>query len=129
MKLSEARKIIEDEIECVKRFKEGCGHECQFCDLVKEDKEIIEAYEFCLNLIEEKEKQPDVLYLCKYHKDPYFCKHTSRIEDALNFEELAEGKWVEKASRNEEDSMNKLSCSSCDQFGIGCGDCEVSDDD
>ena len=24
---------------------------------------------------------------------------------------------------------NTKSCLNCDQFGIGCGDCEVSDDD
>ena len=118
MTYSEVRQIIEGHIKC-----------CQRCDCIKNEKEVIEALEFCLKLIEEKEKHPDVLYLCKYHKDPHFCKHTSRIEDALNFEELTEGKWVEKESRNEDDLMNKLSCSSCDQFGIGCGDCEVSDDD
>ena len=94
MKFSEARKIIEDEIECVKRFKEGCGHECQFCDLVKEDKEILEAYELCLALLKAEE---DAI------------KRDEELADQL--------------------SLNKKSCSNCDQFGIGCGDCEVSDDD
>lgn len=94
MKFSKARKIIEDEIECVKRFKEGCGHECQFCDLVKEDKEILEAYEICLALLKVEE---DAI------------KHDEELADQL--------------------SLNKKSCSNCDQFGIGCGDCEVSDDD
>lgn len=97
MKFSEARKIIEDEIECVKRFKEGCGHECQFCDLVKEDKEILEAYELCLTLLKAAEKRDE-----------------------------------ERAERNEarrQLSLNRRSCSNCDLFGIGCGDCEVSDDD
>ena len=94
MKFSEARKIIEDEIECVKRFKEGCGHECQFCDLVKEDKEILEAYELCLALLKAEE---DAI------------KRDEELADQL--------------------SLNKKSCSNCDQFGIGYGDCEVSDDD
>lgn len=94
MKFSEARKIIEDEIECVKRFKEGCGHECQFCDLVKEDKEILEAYELCLALLKVEE---DAI------------KRDEELADQL--------------------SLNRRSCSNCDQFGIGCGDCEVSDDD
>ena len=97
MKFSEARKIIEDEIECVKRFKEGCGHECQFCDLVKEDKEILEAYELCLTLLKVK-------------------------EDAIKRNE-------ERNKARRQLSLNRKSCSNCDQFGIGCGDCEVSDDD
>jgi len=102
MKFSKARKIIEDEIECVKRFKEGCGHECQFCDLVKEDKEILEAYELCLALLKSEE---DAI---------------KRKRDEL------------RAERNEarrQLSLNRKSCSNCDLFGIGCGDCEVSDDD
>lgn len=46
--------------------------------------------------IEELEKNPkSVIYLCKYHKEGHECKHTTRIEDALNFEEVAPGKWVE----------------------------------
>lgn len=46
--------------------------------------------------IEELEKDPkSVVYLCKYHKEGHECKHTSRIEDALNFEEVAPGKFVE----------------------------------
>lgn len=37
----------------------------------------------------------------------------------------------EKAEQEKriDDPVNSLSCSNCDQFGIGCGDCEVSDDD
>ena len=97
MKFSKARKIIEDEIECVKRFKEGCGHECQFCDLVKEDKEILEAYEICLALLKAK-------------------------EDAIKRNE-------ERNEARRQLSLNRKSCSNCDQFGIGCGDCEVSEDD
>lgn len=43
--------------------------------------------------------EPKILYLCKYHKDPHFCKHTSRIEDALNFLEVADGLYVENEIR------------------------------
>ena len=43
-----------------------------------------------------KLRQPEVVYLCKYHKEPHYCKHTHRIEDALNFEEIAPEKWMEK---------------------------------
>lgn len=39
--------------------------------------------------------EPKILYLCKYHKDPHYCKHTSRIEDALNFSKVADGLYVE----------------------------------
>ena len=43
-----------------------------------------------------KLRQPEVVYLCKYHKEPHYCKHTHRIEDALNFEEIAPEKGMEK---------------------------------
>ena len=36
---------------------------------------------------------------------------------------------ISEAEYFDTNTANKLSCSSCDQFGIGCGDCEVSDDD
>ena len=50
--------------------------------------------------IVELEKDPkSVIYLCKYHKEGHECKHTSRIEDALNFEEVAPGKFVEVEKR------------------------------
>lgn len=39
--------------------------------------------------------RPQVAYLCKYHKEPHYCKHTTRIEDALNFTEVAEGRYME----------------------------------
>ena len=42
--------------------------------------------------------EPKILYLCKYHKDPHYCKHTSRIEDALNFSEVG-GLYVENEIR------------------------------
>lgn len=42
-----------------------------------------------------KNMEKNVLYLCKYHKEPHYCKHTSRLEDALNFKEIAKGKYVE----------------------------------
>jgi len=46
--------------------------------------------------IEELEKDPtSVIYLCKYHRGDYMCKHTTRIEDALNFEKLQDGKYAE----------------------------------
>ena len=42
--------------------------------------------------------EPKILYLCKYHKEPHYCKHTSRIEDALNFSEVG-GIYVENEIR------------------------------
>lgn len=39
--------------------------------------------------------KPQVAYLCKYHKEPHYCKHTTRIEDALNFVKLEDGKYLE----------------------------------
>lgn len=47
-----------------------------------------------------KLREPEVIYLCKYHKEPNPCKHTHRLADALNFEEIAEGKWIEREKRS-----------------------------
>ena len=54
------------------------------------------AYAVALIRAINKLRQPEVVYLCKYHKEPHYCKHTHRIEDALNFEEIAPEKWMEK---------------------------------
>lgn len=53
------------------------------------------AYAVALIRAINKLRQPEIVYLCKYHKEPHCCKHTRRIEDALNFKEIAEGKWAE----------------------------------
>lgn len=42
-----------------------------------------------------QEERPQVAYLCKYHKEPHYCKHTTRIEDAMNFVKLEDGKYME----------------------------------
>lgn len=41
-------------------------------------------------------EKPKVAYLCKFHQGPYECKHTTHIEDALNFEKLESGMYMEK---------------------------------
>lgn len=58
------------------------------------------AYEVALLRAINKLKEPEVVYLCKYHKEPNPCKHTHRLADALNFEEIAEGKWIEREERS-----------------------------
>ena len=47
-----------------------------------------------------KLREPEVIYLCKYHKEPNPCTHTHRLADALNFEEIGEGKWIEREERS-----------------------------
>ena len=58
------------------------------------------AYTVALIRALDKLRQPEVFYLCKYHKEPNPCKHTHRLADALNFEEIAEGKWIEREERS-----------------------------
>lgn len=63
-----------------------------------------------------KLRQPEVVYLCKYHKEPHYCKHTHRIEDALNFEEIAPEKWMEKERLQGkwiEGSNGNIKCNNC----------------
>ena len=87
--------------------------------------------------IEELEKErPSVIYLCKYHRGDHECKHTTRIEDALNFEKVAPGKWVEKIPVNIPEKTNV--CKNCEYYvnRYGKGQCyaqkcapEVEDDE
>lgn len=53
-------------------------------------------YTFALTRAINKLRQPEVVYLCKYHKEPHYCKHTHRIEDALNFENVGDNKYMER---------------------------------
>ena len=58
------------------------------------------AYVIALTRAINKLREPEVVYLCKYHKEPNPCKHTHRLADALNFEEIGEGKWIEREERS-----------------------------
>lgn len=46
--------------------------------------------------LKEKVEKPKIAYLCKFHQGPYECKHTTHIEDALNFEKVDSGMYMEK---------------------------------
>lgn len=46
--------------------------------------------------LKEKVQKPKVAYLCKFHQEPYECRHTTNIEDALNFEKVESGMYMEK---------------------------------
>ena len=49
----QAIKIIETEKKCVcRQFEKGCDRLCGKCDLVLEDKEIINAYDMAINLLQ-----------------------------------------------------------------------------
>jgi hypothetical protein len=49
----QAIKIIETEKKCVcRQFEKGCDRICGKCDLVLEDKEIINAYDMAINLLQ-----------------------------------------------------------------------------
>lgn len=69
-------------------------------------------------------ERPDVIYLCKYHKEPHCCKHTHRIEDALNFEEVSSGKWMEKERPQgewiEDYMLMQYVCSECGNIPTIC---------
>ena len=44
MKRSKTVEILQDEISCVKRACD-CNRDCSKCDLVKDDKEIVDAFQ------------------------------------------------------------------------------------
>lgn len=46
--------------------------------------------------LKEKVEKPKIAYLCKFYQSPYECKHTTHIEDALNFEKVESGMYMEK---------------------------------
>lgn len=58
MKVSEAIAILKNEIQCVYRAN-ACDRRCERCDLVREDKDILDAYAMAigaLRLIEDADK-------------------------------------------------------------------------
>lgn len=89
--MSEVRLI--DANALIEKFKEECVGECDVCSELC----FATSGRYCA-LIENAPtvEKTDVIYLCKYHKEPHCCKHTHRIEDSLNFEEVDTGKWMEK---------------------------------
>lgn len=50
MKIKKVIKILENEKECVKQAK-SCDRNCAICPLVKEDTEIITAYDYALEVL------------------------------------------------------------------------------
>jgi len=55
MNSNEVIEVIENEKECVKRAG-ICDRECQVCDLVKNDEEILEAYDQSIKAIKRLQK-------------------------------------------------------------------------
>lgn len=49
-------KVIKNERLCVLRNIAGCDRDCKNCDLVLPDSEIIDAYNYCLEILNEKLK-------------------------------------------------------------------------
>lgn len=57
MQIDKILQVMQNEKECVIRnSKQQCNRECNKCDLVLEDKEIIEAYTYAIHIIESIEK-------------------------------------------------------------------------
>ena len=53
---NEAIEIIQTEKQCVLRNVEGCDRDCKKCDLVRQDKEIIEAYDMAISSLKEMQQ-------------------------------------------------------------------------
>ena len=52
-----AIEVLENEKTCIKRqVGEGCDRNCALCDLVREDREILSAYDYTISLLK---KQPE----------------------------------------------------------------------
>lgn len=52
MEITNVIKIIETERECISR--QQCDRQCQNCDLVMNSKDILDAYDYILELLENK---------------------------------------------------------------------------
>ena len=57
MQIDKILQIMQNEKQCIIRnSKQQCNRECNKCDLVLEDKEIIEAYTYVIHIIKSVEK-------------------------------------------------------------------------
>lgn len=52
MKISRVIDLLKAERACVKRNAVGCDRNCAECDLVQEDHELIEMYDFLISMME-----------------------------------------------------------------------------
>ena len=72
MDVKQARDYIEDEIRCVLRAVNGiCDRNCKKCDLLKNDKELIEAYDLAILALEKQTPKN----AAKVDVQPYFRKY------------------------------------------------------
>lgn len=51
MKIDKIKKLLQAERECVLR-NNRCDHNCAVCDLVQEDHDLVEMYDFFLSMLE-----------------------------------------------------------------------------
>lgn len=79
MTINEAIKIIENEKECVQR---DCNRDCANCELVKEENEIVEAFDIALACLKNSSKTAELEYVC-YQSVPkignYHCSNCRAI--------------------------------------------------
>lgn len=52
MSIKEVINILLNEVECIKRGS-TCNRDCLHCELVREDKELLEAYDIAISILRE----------------------------------------------------------------------------
>jgi len=57
MKIARVLELLRCERECVSRNGNGCDRRCGRCDLVQEDHELIEMYDFLISMMELKREE------------------------------------------------------------------------
>lgn len=61
MNYKDVLEIIKNEKTCVERAVAGCDRKCEKCDLLREDKEILQSYDIAIKSIERQiPKKPDI---------------------------------------------------------------------
>ena len=54
MTVLQAIEVIRNETKCVERATKGCSRNCNMCDLVLPDKDILDAYDMAVEVLLEK---------------------------------------------------------------------------
>lgn len=57
LEIGRVRELVRIERECVRRCR-VCDRNCAACDLVQDDRELIDMYNFLLNMLEPRETVP-----------------------------------------------------------------------
>ena len=106
--------IMEDVLRCVQRGN-YCDRDCAKCPLVKDDKELIEAYGYVIKALEQEPQTFKWCTDCKeYDQEKHCCHRWSKVirntvEEMKKEQEPKTGHWIDREIYD----ADRWKCSEC----------------